>query len=594
MRGKYTRAEDVGDVAPVLFGGAVLSFPSLGQLSEVEEEELVLVHSFLNSQPQIDALPPGRIDYEDHEPKELHWIDRPRIDKLSAAGRLGRNDRRQHMIPVSARTGRAVPERPGNSSYSALSRDKSSSRPTMFPPVGILKADKKERKSSPRDQQKTHLHVLEPDARGLGSTTSGNDVIAASRATSRGSKPLASTCPAPTNVEDEVVVEDLSEVRSDRWGVGGEGAEGEKLGHQSITMSNLPSYYQTQGSQQSMDSADDNFHKHGDKPSSSSRSIDNKKPGLLTSVIQDRSEREENPSASKDEHIPFSHSSQLRNPVAAARQQEKQAWDGGMGVDPGSDKTRGHDRVRVDHRGEKIETQSTIARSNEKTSSPLRAPPASTSNQPPKDSTCFEEQKPILGASTRWDGKGAGGESCESRQHDALRGKNGERKSSNTAIEVEAACTSGVKTATLAKPNTRRRDSEGSLILSGMEFSKSTSLLHDKTSLPQAPVNRAINSGNSSSSESPGPGWGPVDTQHDGQAAGGQQQVGGEGTGLARGASYGKGRGGGEKGASETGLYTAGSCGGSLEQLAQTPNPQQRRLPSPRLQHEHSQVQQAS
>ncbi|CAM9492393.1 unnamed protein product, partial [Choristocarpus tenellus] len=90
-------------------------------LDEVEAEELVLVHSFLNGQPLIDALPSGCTNFEVHPPTELHWIDQPRIDKLLAAGRIGLNERHTHRVPVSPNTGHPVPERPSNSSYSALS-----------------------------------------------------------------------------------------------------------------------------------------------------------------------------------------------------------------------------------------------------------------------------------------------------------------------------------------------------------------------------------------------------------------------------------------------------------------------------------------
>ncbi len=555
-QGKHAIATVIADAAAGRFGGAPSSFPSLGRLTEAQEEEIVLVHSFLNSQPQIDALPPGGADYEDHVSKELHWIDRPRMDKLTAAGRLDHgNERRQHMIPVSPRTGRAVPERPGNSSYNALSRGNSkgsTSNHATITPVGILKTARKAEQSATSGRgQKTPgaIPALEPEARELALAPSGDTAAAASGAGGAGGAPVASPsllssrrAAGTLKVDDEVVVEDLSEPQSDRWSGGDGGVEGCGLSElENTSGGETSSRGQAQGSGFSPEDGTDN------------------------SSFAEGDERNARPDvAAKAERQPSSFErggQEVGGPVAPARQDERQAWDGASS----SNKGRTYGRAQADDpRGEAGSNSR-----NEATESDIAkgAPPHGDGKQYPKSES------------------DVGG---------------------RAAAAAAAAATSAARVAAVAgtaaqpKPKPLRRGgSEGSLKHSPAEISARISttpnlLQQDKTRLPQAPGRRgaAKHGGKSPSSGLPGPGWGPDGVRQDGMGSGGQQSQPGPEGGVptAEDGAQGKGHGGWGRKASESRLYAGLEGGGSLQQLAQTPNPQQRRLPSPRPQHELVQV----
>lgn len=198
----------------------------------VQEEELVLVHSFLNSQPRITVLPQGRAAYEEHEQKELHWIDRPRIDKLAAAGRLGVDNTQPQAVPLSAETGCPLPERPANSSYNALSRDCPASNKGA-PLVGILKSgarkpDKRDRAAKLSTASSWPLSYTG----GSGSEPAGLKAACTAGACAARAVPAFgnaqnghgawSQCADRAKVKDRVVVEDLCDTGPELRGKGEE------------------------------------------------------------------------------------------------------------------------------------------------------------------------------------------------------------------------------------------------------------------------------------------------------------------------------------------------------------------------------------
>ena len=575
-QGRNAISTVIADAAAGCFGGAASTFPSLGRLTEAQEEEIVLVHSFLNSQPQIDALPPGRVDYEDHVSKELHWIDRPRIDKLTAAGRLGRNsDRRQHMIPVSPRTGRAVPERPGNNSYNALSRGNKASTtvPGTTPPVGILKTTTapKGEPSVVGNRGDTVPHsspALEPEACELGCSPSGDTTAAVSGAGGAGGAPLASSSlpssrrgAGSAKADDEVVVEDLSEPQADRWGGGGGGDGGtegcDQSEHETASGGELSSRSQGQGSALSPENGTDS----SSSGEGSKRTAANSTPGGAPTSEQQgtlfkRGERD------------------VRGPVAPARKEERQAWDGNSN-DSGSSRSAdtvgaseaggGYGTGRIGDSGDEIKSNPTTTVGPDKAGiSPPRAKATPTSHE--RDRNTATRSKPDVGG-----------------------------RATDSIAQVSMAVG---KAALPISKQLRRGGSEGSLRNAATEISARTTTTtalaqQDKTRLPHAPVGRAMKHERVPLNVSPGPGWGPDDIRHKDVGSGGERRLGPESAPPGKDRAYGKWQDEWERKASGPRLYPGADGGGglqSLQQLAQTPNPQQRRLPSPRPQQELGQV----
>ncbi|CAM9910158.1 unnamed protein product, partial [Ectocarpus sp. 13 AM-2016] len=586
-REKKGIATVIADAAAGCFGGAASAFPSLGQLTEVEEEEIVLVNSFLNSQPQIDALPPGRADYEDHVPKELHWIDRPRVDKLTTAGRLGRTkDRRhQHMIPVSPRTGRATPERPGNSSYHALSRGNKAATPTKTAPVGILKKVGTTELNLVVDRGQTHPISTHSESREVGvPLQSGDTPAAVLGAESAGGAALAPIPSSPSSstrtvgraeADKEVVVEDLS----DRWSRGDGGTAGSGLSeHETASSGELSSAGHLQGPGVLLledrmgnscaaegDDEIDTISTAGNEPGRS----DNRSAKVSSSAAPHNDSSSGYVAPPADRIPKHDHQRALlergvregRVPAPAGRKEERQAWDGstggGRGVDSaGVQKTEGgHGRGRAYGSRDKTEPNllETTARYIEKAkASIIRA----TSNPLPTN------------------------------------------RHTGTTIDVDetAVATATTETSAVALAHTknqlRRGGSEGSLhrTTPGSRTAGTTAnpaAQQDNLRLPQAPVGRpAAKHGKTPFDDSPGPGWGPDDIRRDGFGSGGQRRTKPEGNSpvAAGDEAYRQGPGRWEKKGSRPYPGATDVGGGTLQQLAQAPNPQQRRLPSPRPQ----------
>lgn len=568
--GKSAIADVIAEAAAGRFGGAPSAFPSLGRLTEVQEEEIVLVNSFLNSQPQIDALPPGRADYEDHVSKELHWIDRPRIDKLTAAGRLGRaNDRRpQHMIPVSPRTGRAVPERPGNSSYNALSRgNKAATKATV--PIGILKqAGERTERNAGGDRAQTNPRPASPAAgstvRNLGTALSGDNAGAAvsgvggKGGTHLAPSPLPSSLTHPAKVEDEVVVEDLSEPQSDRWS-GGEGDQDTASGGE--TSSAGPAQGDGLSPENGTEASSSAEGKQA-TPAHSTRHRSAQSPATAVKTEHGRSSRQP-PSPSggvltTGEQAFAFHGGvgHARDPAPPARQGERQAWDGSgsssssnagayFAVAKAGDS---YGRGRTENpKGAVGANRSETEKQREKAQA---GPSRTISNNPP-----------------------SGGErNVTARSRADVKGR----------ADIAAAAVGGwpETAAVLASPKQLRRGGSEASLHNALAFlsTKATNPSESKTRLPQAPVGRATDRGKSPSGDFPGPGWGPDDIRQDDAGASGKHPASIEIVTRPRGGEQGKGR-------EETwGRRASEDGGGTLQQLAQTPNPQQRRLPSPRPQ----------
>lgn len=581
---KYTIVNVIADAAAGRFGLAASAFPPLGRLTEVQEEEIVLVHSFLNSQPQIDALPSGRADYEDHVPKELHWIDRPRIDKLTAAGRLGRkSDRRQHMVPVSPRTGRAVPERPGNCSYSALSRGKKGSKAvaltTSAKPVGILKTVRKTEQNMAGDTglstNPRPSPAVEQEARGLGFMPSGDTAAAVSGAGGAGGAPLALSSLPPSSrraartpeVDDEVFVEDLSEPQSYNWS--GDNKEGcGPSEHETANGGGLSSRGEAQESGLAPGDGADDF---------SCPAEEDKRTVVGDSTSGGAPRRADQQASSFERGC-----RDVQGPAASARQGERQAWEGksnssnssggnSRGVDAAGVKQtgRGYGRGRTDDpRGENGSSRTSRAKGNNEKASKVTAPRAtSTMTSCNGDSSRRSQIKTNVGV--------GGGQALDTG--------------------AEASVSAGA--AALPNPKQLQRGgSEGSLKNTPAVLSTRTAtpinLVQEKTRLPQASVGKAAAKySKSPSTDFPGPGWGPDGFRRNDVGSGGQHQVRPESMPAAEDEACGKGQDGWGSKLSEPSTYSGvDGGGGSLQQLAQTPNPQQRRLPSPRTLQEVTQV----
>ncbi|CAM9251450.1 unnamed protein product [Ectocarpus sp. 4 AP-2014] len=588
LREKNGIATVITDAAAGCFGGAASAFPSLGQLTEVQEEEIVLVNSFLNSQPQIDALPPGRADYEDYVPKELHWIDRPRVDKLMAAGRLGRTKdrRRQHMIPVSPRTGRATPERPGNSSYHALSRGNKTATPTTTAPVGILKKAGTTKLNLVVGGGQAHPRSTQPESRGVGvPLQSGDTPATVSGAEGAGGAALAPIPSSPSSstrtvgraeADKEVVVEDLS----DRWSRGDGATAGSGLSeHETASSGEISSAGHPQGPgvllvEDGMgnscaaegDDETDTISTAGNEPgrsdhrsakvsSSAAPQNDFSSSGYAASPA-DRTPKHEHRGASLERGV-----REGRGPAAAGSKKERQAWDGstsgGGGTDSaGAKKTGGdHGIGRADGSRGKTEPNllETTARYIEKAkASTTRA----TSNLVPTN------------------------------------------RHTGTKIDVDekAVAAATIETSAVALAHTknqlRRGGSEGSLqrTIPGSRTTGTTAnpaAQEDNIRLPQAPVGRpAAKHRKTPFDDSPGPGWGPDDIRLDGFGSGRQRRAepGGDSSAAAGDEGYRQGPGRWQAKGSRPYPGATDVGGGTLQQLAQAPNPQQRRLPSPRPQ----------
>ncbi|CBJ25773.1 Dual specificity phosphatase, catalytic domain containing protein [Ectocarpus siliculosus] len=578
----------ITDAAAGCFGGAASAFPSLGQLTEVQEEEIVLVNSFLNSQPQIDALPPGRADYEDHVPKELHWIDRPRVDKLTAAGRLGRTkDRRhQHMIPVSPRTGRATPERPGNSSYHALSRGNKTATSTTTAPVGILKKAGTTELNLVIGGGQTLPRSTQPESREVGvPLQSGDTPAAVSGAEGAGGAALVPISSSPSSstrtvgraeADKEVVVEDLS----DRWSRGDGGTAGSGLsGHETASSGELSSAGHSQGPGALLledgmgnscaaegDDETDTISTAGNEPGRS----DHRSAQVSSSVAPQNDFSSSNYAAPPADRTP-KHNHQGaslergvregRGPVAAGRKEERQAWDGSTGGGGGADsagakKTGGDNgRGRADDSRGKTEPNllETTARYIEKAkASTLRA----TSNPLPTNrhtgTKIDVDEKGVSVATTETSAVGLGHTKNQLR-----------RGGSEGSLQRTIPCSR--TTGTTANPAAQQ----------------------DNIRLPKAPVGRpAPKHGKTPIDDPPGPGWGSDDIRSDGFGSGRQRRTepGGDSPVAAGDEAYRQGPGRWEKKGSRPYPGATDVGGGTLQQLAQAPNPQQRRLPSPRPQ----------
>ena len=621
-QGKDDVAVVISDAVAGRFGGAASDFPSLGGLSEVQEEELVLVHSFLNSQPQIDALPPGRAQYEDHVPRELHWIDRPRMDKLTAAGRLSANETGQSMIPVSPRTGRVVPERPGNSSYNAMSRGKQSRISRFASPTGILKGGKAKRsmidKSDGRESN-FRSPALETEARVLGFMAGGDASAGADAAASAGDRGGGGALESlrhqgSMKEEDEVIVEDLSEPRSDYWVTGGEGLKVSTAEHENDSGGDLSSGCEALGSPLSRDGLNDSFTEEdeiaGAVNGGSRLEEDNCLKIGATAASETHPTRGPTAGEPKNHSRPSSferRGQEVRDAVVApARQEERQAWEGSASaratVDSGEG--GGNDRVRAnDVRSETKSKHFEVSR-NEKTRAQLRAPSAQGSANQPRDDdeVIVADTPPTPGASRTWDGRdgeGGGGAGGGSRQ---VRGEmnltHEDRSIEKLEVGGEAPAAVEAAKAAVVNPSMRRGGSEGSLRVSGIDATSTkptTNFMQESTRFPQAPRGRPEHVGEMGPGVSPDPSWGPGNnSRRDDLASGDPRQPGkGDGLGLVGHDTSAKGQGErATKAASARRQYPAGEGGGSLMQLAQTPNPQQRRLPSPRIQQGPEQVEQ--
>lgn len=581
-REKNGIATAIADAAAGCFGGAASAFPSLGKLTEVQEEEIVLVNSFLNSQPQIDALPPGRADYDDHVPKELHWIDRPRVDKLTAAGRLGRTKdcRHQHMIPVSPRTGRATPERPGNSSYHALSRGNKAATPTTTAPVGILKKAGTTELNLVVDRGQTHPRSTQPESREVsGAEGAGGAALAPIP-----SSPSSSTrTVGRAEADKEVVVEDLS----DRWSRGDGGTAGSGLSeHETASSGELSSAGHPQGPGALLledgmgnscaaegDDETDTISTAGNEPgrsdhrsakvSSSAAPQNGFSSSGYAAPPADGTPKHDHQGASLKRGV-----QEGRGPAAAGRKEERQAWDGSTGGGGGSADSAGvkktggdHGRGRADGSRGKTEPNllETTARYIEKAkASTIRA----TSNPLPTN------------------------------------------RHTGTKIDVDETAVAAASTETSAvalahtKNQLRRGGSEGSLhrTIPGSRTTGTTAnpaAQQDNVRLLQAPVGRpAAKHGKTPFDDSPGPGWGPDDIRRDGLGSGRQRRTepGGDSLAAAGDEAYRQGPGRWENKGSRPYPGATDVGGGTLQQLAQAPNPQQRRLPSPRPQQDLGQV----
>lgn len=595
-------------------GAESSAFPSLGELSEVQEEEIVLVHSFLNSQPQIDALPSGRADYEDHISKELHWIDRPRVDKLAAAGRLSRkNDRRQHIIPVSPRTGRAVPERPGNSSYSALSRDAPCMTSGPSPKNGILKMRKIQRSGVDSDGQHSTLRAGKDAASSLAlatrATESDHQPATAERAGTGGGTPLlAQVAPllaqrrsrGERHKDDEVVVEDMSEPHSDRWSAasveegdsekldandavsGGDSASGNRNSH---VLSHVEGHASNEHVRTRFDVSSKDVERHGSEIST--RQIEKHLTQHQTSDgLQDGNGWDLKGCQDVQKSV---------LPKVALRTEERQAWDGSMEDEEVHDagrggQTRTSSTERANARENKVVASAAMT-------TPIRVLPRGSTEFPMSQSKkggLEEHTKTSMISPTRWDGQHSG-----PPRPDSSSKKTDGQKSSTSAVAKTSGATAAAKgSAPLAfQPKMRRGRSEGNLSISSARMDGQSPMSlpssEERNASQASTVRAAADNREEALTQTSVSPWEAYNTRHD--ESEGRRRVGADdltaklATKLNMGGKIqGQVNKGGE--ASAPGLRPSGEGGASLQQLAQSPNPQQRRLPSPQSQQQHGQV----
>lgn len=514
-------------------GVSATNFPSLGRLSEVQEEEIVLVHSFLNGQPRINELPPGQPDYEDHTPRELHWIDQPRLDKLSTASRLGRYDSRQHMIPVSPRTGRAVPERPGNSSYNALSRN-TLSKPTVTGPlVGILKTSKKEPRSGDQEAAKTsRAHSLKSEALRSRRESSGDDAVVSCSTGSGNGYLMAPLSRHVDKNEGEVVVEDLSEDVDDG-----------KAEHENPYLSeNGP----LQGSR--ISSSGMNQSLMDDKARADSTGLRGTGHGGCK-ITGDVSCIDRCPENSR------------RSSTAAS----KQAWDSGMECELGFTNLRSR-------KGPQFKS-ARGSRDNFNSSYESRDGGRGAAEEPS-----------VLREMTSRGRVGKNDKATEKCQQDEDSvGNMDNRKMDDPDFGPLDGTTVDGTNISISKQKMLRRGSEGNIKLSSAEdVSSSTKCSHGWPSLPKADDGGTKVRRDATSTNFPGSGWGSTERRWDEVTKETHRMENKEDAKRTKVESF-KKRGAewGKDSPEHQNIHAPGEGGGSLQQLAKTPNPQQRRLPSP-------------
>lgn len=609
-------------------------------LREIQDEELVLVHSFLNSQPQISALPAGRADYEDHETKELHWIDRPRIDKITAAGRLGPGDTRPHTVPVSPRTGRAVPERPSNSSYNALSRDAAPSFAKVVHLVGILKTGRPKSSESGRQGRNVgatnarvspmaYTGALKIEASGSGggvvsSPGAGGEAKASGLANRAGGGSARMEGQRKrVAVAEEVVLEDLIDARPDVW-VGntiirGQPAIGnnpqrdhssgweeartnsprrsaaDRRGESSLDDNNLAHAAATptldsgiliephlptapaaaQGIQPHRTTsarrmsaedvqADDGGRVHPNGRDSSGES-------------RDKGQEREPATFGPDQQAPAERGASS----ALSRQSERQAWDGGTGGEVRQGKNDSQERRSSNDRQGEVERQDVALGDNNTTNSAPRLPTAPNSSQSHggRESTTESPIQTRVPSSAKWSAQ-RGVTAARVKQSDTVLDDNTKKRRGNgrdRGDKVDETRETMSANAQVVKSVVRRVGSEGNLPFSGTEV---------ESYFPQAPASRSAFQARVPSTDSLELGCDQeMDTISEGRQENPGETVNGTGdlsSGPRQTPVTKEGR--------EQELYLTPVGVGSLQQLAQTPNPQQRRLPSPRPHPDQSQV----
>lgn len=532
-------------------GVSASNFPSLGRLSEVQEEEIVLVHSFLNGQPQMDALPPGQPDYEDHTPRELHWIDRPRLDKLSTASRLGRNDRRQHMIPVSQKTGRAVPERPGNSSYNALSRNTRSKSTVTGPLVGILKTSKKDPSSGDKDKAKmSQASSLESEALSSRRESSGDDAVVSCSTKSGGSFLMAPLNRHVDKLEDEVVVEDLSD-GADVGKAENENTSGEYLSENGpLQGSRIPPNGKVPA-----DSTGPRGTGHGERPSA-------------TSATPNESSGTRKIGECKTSGGLFCVGRSAENPRRNSTAASRQAWDGGIECELGFTNLRSR-------KGQQFMSAKGSGEDNVNSSYESYGGGRGAAGEP-------RGRREITSRGSA----GKNGEAAEKRrQEEDLIGNMDNRKVDDPDFGPADGMTVEATNISIGKQKMLRRGSEGSINFSSVEeVSSSTKCSHDWPSLPQAEGGGTRVRRKATSTSFPGSGWGLATKET-------QRMENNEDAKRTKVGSFKKEN--AERGRDSPEhqkIYAPGEGGGSLQQLAKMPDPQQRRLPSPSPHPDHGQV----
>ena len=550
------------------------AFSFLGRLGEVQEEEIVLVHSFLNSQPQIDALPPGRTDYEDHVSKKLHWIDLPRLDKLSATCGLGHRDRWRYNIPVSPRTGRAVPERPGNSSYNALSRD-TPAVSRRGPLVGILKNCKKEWGGANYEKKKKPCtHTLDSEAPcPVGGSNVDDAVIFISTERGGGDTKMSMDKGSLTaKLENEVVVEDLID-----------GIKPSKTGNENGSDEDLPADDHMQRSRLSS--------KRTDKSSAEEEAVaggtDQPVRGPNGRASEDSVARNETPgrgrvSGCKNGNDSFLLDRSVENSRGSSTTSTRQAWGCGKGFKKG-----------VIDCMDKEQVQTASPRSGEKhfTTPQWRALTRS--------SECYRGSTQAVGKlHLRKEIKSSGELGVNSKgdekdwRGDCMIGTTCGSNVGDDGVDPADVTIVGVANATKIQ-RMLRGGSEGSLNVSpATEISTLAKRFHGKHYLPQAESGMTSTRGNPTFTDTREPCRSPAEVQLDELIKKDQRTENGENSERITTETFLKENAVRRRDSSEKQqpFYTRREGGRSLQQLAKTPNPQQRRLLSTRFHEDNDQV----